>query len=159
MQAYVDLVRHNMVDVVVATGATMVDMDFFEALGFRHYRGSQFVDDSQLRDLYIDRIYDTFIDEEELQHCDRTIKEIADALRAAALLLARVHRRDGTLAGRQPGARGQARLARPGRLRARRADLLPGVLRQQRGLRAGRPPGRAAGCATSASIRCATFAS
>src|SRR5262245_38993073 len=41
MQAYVEMVRHNMVDVVVATGATVVDMDFFEALGFRHYSGSQ----------------------------------------------------------------------------------------------------------------------
>ena len=80
MQIYVDLVRHNMVDIVVATGATVVDMDFFEALGFRHYHGTQFADDGQLRDLYIDRIYDTFIDEEQLQHCDGTIKEIADSL-------------------------------------------------------------------------------
>jgi deoxyhypusine synthase len=80
MQIYVDLLRHNMVDIVVATGATVVDMDFFEALGFSHYRGTQFVDDGKLRDLYIDRIYDTFIDEEDLQHCDRTIKEIADGL-------------------------------------------------------------------------------
>ena len=80
MQIYVDLVRHNMVDIIVATGATVVDMDFFEALGFRHYRGTQFADDGQLRDLYIDRIYDTFIDEEELQHCDRTIREIADGM-------------------------------------------------------------------------------
>jgi deoxyhypusine synthase len=80
MQVYVDLVRLNMVDFVVATGATVVDMDFFEALGFSHYRGTQFVDDSALRDLYVDRIYDTFIDEEELQSCDRTIKEIADGL-------------------------------------------------------------------------------
>jgi deoxyhypusine synthase len=80
MQVYVDLLRHNMVDIVVATGATVVDMDFFEALGFSHYRGTPFVDDGKLRDLYIDRIYDTFIDEEDLQHCDRTIKEIADGL-------------------------------------------------------------------------------
>jgi deoxyhypusine synthase len=80
MQVYVDLVRHNMVDVVVATGATIVDMDFLEALGFRHYRGSQFADDSELRELYVDRIYDTYIDEEELQQCDLTIREIADQL-------------------------------------------------------------------------------
>jgi deoxyhypusine synthase len=80
MRLYVDLLRHNMVDIVVATGATVVDMDFLEALGFSHYRGTQFADDSQLRDLYIDRIYDTYIDEEELQHCDRVIKEIADGL-------------------------------------------------------------------------------
>ena len=145
MQIYVDLLRHNMVDIVVATGATVVDMDFFEALGFSHYRGTQFVDEAKLRDLYIDRIYDTFIDEEELQHCDRTIKEIADALAPRPYSVARVHRRDGALAGRQSGARGEDRLARPGRLRAGRAGLLPGLLRQQRGLRSGRPPGRAAG--------------
>jgi deoxyhypusine synthase len=80
MQIYVDMVRHNMVDVIVATGATIVDMDFFEALGFRHYRGSAQVDDNKLRELYIDRIYDTFIDEEQLQACDSTIKTIADGL-------------------------------------------------------------------------------
>jgi len=80
MQIYADLVRHNMVDAIVATGATIVDMDFFEALGFRHYQGTPSVDDQVLRSLYIDRIYDTFIDEEELQACDRTIGEIADSL-------------------------------------------------------------------------------
>lgn len=80
MHIYVDMVKHNMVDVVVATGATIVDMDFFEALGFNHYKGSPFADDSKLRELYIDRIYDTFIDEEQLQTCDNTIKEIADSL-------------------------------------------------------------------------------
>ncbi len=80
MQAYADLIKHGMIDAVVSTGASIVDMDFFEALGFRHYQGSQFVDDKDLRDLYIDRIYDTYIDEEELQACDRTIKEIADGL-------------------------------------------------------------------------------
>ncbi len=80
MQIYVDMVRHNMVDTIVATGATIVDMDFFEAIGFRHYKGSPSVDDNQLRELYIDRIYDTYIDEEQLQACDETIKKIADRL-------------------------------------------------------------------------------
>jgi deoxyhypusine synthase len=80
MQIYSDMVKYNMVDAIVATGASIVDMDFFEALGFRHYQGNPHVDDSELRKLYIDRIYDTYIDEEELQHCDRTVTEIADAL-------------------------------------------------------------------------------
>ncbi|MHC4226743.1 MAG: 1,9-bis(guanidino)-5-aza-nonane synthase [Planctomycetota bacterium] len=80
MKIYTDMVKHNMVDVIVATGAAIVDMDFFEALGFRHYKGSSDVDDGKLRELYIDRIYDTFIDEEQLQICDNTIKEIADKL-------------------------------------------------------------------------------
>ncbi|OGP68168.1 MAG: deoxyhypusine synthase [Deltaproteobacteria bacterium RBG_16_44_11] len=80
MQVYVDLVKNNMVDAIVATGASIVDMDFFEALGFKHYQGTPFVDDKLLRKLYIDRIYDTYIDEEQLQICDRTIKKIADTL-------------------------------------------------------------------------------
>ena len=80
MQIYADMVKHQMVDVIVATGAVIVDMDFFEALGFKHYKGSSLVDDQMLRELYIDRIYDTYIDEEQLQACDNTIKEIADSL-------------------------------------------------------------------------------
>jgi deoxyhypusine synthase len=80
MQIYVDLVANNMVDAVVATGATIVDMDFFEALGFKHYQGTYSIDDRELRRLYIDRIYDTFIDEEELQVCDKTITAIAEEL-------------------------------------------------------------------------------
>lgn len=82
MQLYHDLVKYNMVDAIVSTGASIVDMDFFEALGFKHYQGSQFEDDTKLRDLYIDRIYDTYINEEELQACDNTIFEIANSLEA-----------------------------------------------------------------------------
>jgi len=80
MQVYVDMVRFNMIDCVVATGASIIDMDFFEALGFKHYKGTPFVDDKLLRKNYIDRIYDTYIDEEELQECDGAIKKIADSL-------------------------------------------------------------------------------
>jgi deoxyhypusine synthase len=80
MKIYSDMIKYNMIDVIVATGASIIDMDFFEALGFRHYQGSQFQDDTQLRDNYIDRIYDTYIDEEELQACDNTICSIADTL-------------------------------------------------------------------------------
>lgn len=80
MQVYVEMIRSRMIDVVVATGASIVDMDFFEALGFRHYRGNAFMDDSKLREHYIDRIYDTFIDETELQRCDATITEIANEM-------------------------------------------------------------------------------
>ncbi len=80
MHIYRDLVKYNMVDAIVATGASIIDMDFFEALGFKHYQGSQFQDDTELRKNYIDRIYDTYIDEEELQQCDKVIGEIADSL-------------------------------------------------------------------------------
>jgi deoxyhypusine synthase len=65
MQIYVDLVENNMIDVIVATGAAIVDMDFFEALGFRHYKAKNGIKDKELRRHYIDRIYDTYIDEDQ----------------------------------------------------------------------------------------------
>lgn len=76
----VDMVKNNMVDAIVSTGANIVDQDFFEALGFRHYKGSPFVNDNDLRELMIDRIYDTYIDEDELRICDETIAQIANGL-------------------------------------------------------------------------------
>jgi deoxyhypusine synthase len=84
MDLYADLVKHNMVDAIVATGATIVDMDFFEALGHKHYQANEIPDDDTLRSLYIDRIYDTYIDEEQLQHVDHTIFEIAETLEPKA---------------------------------------------------------------------------
>ena len=89
MKIYSDMVKYNMVDAIVATGASIIDMDFFEALGFKHYQGSQFQDDDiQLRENYIDRIYDTYIDEEQLQACDKAICDIADSLEPRALYFA-----------------------------------------------------------------------
>src|SRR5579864_5307793 len=79
-QIVIDLMRANMVDVIVSTGANLIDQDFFEALGFRHYIGSPLTPDGVLRELAIDRIYDTYIDEDELRICDDTVRKIADTL-------------------------------------------------------------------------------
>ncbi|RDE06442.1 1,9-bis(guanidino)-5-aza-nonane synthase [Sphingomonas aracearum] len=84
MDLYAELVRNNMVDCIVATGATIVDMDFFEGLGHKHYQALEIPDDDTLRSLYIDRIYDTYIDEEALQNVDHTIFEIAESLEPKA---------------------------------------------------------------------------
>ena len=84
----VDLVRNNMVDAIVSTGANIVDQDFFEALGYRHYiAGDEYKyggGDANLRELMIDRIYDTFIDEEELRICDETTEKIINSLEPRA---------------------------------------------------------------------------
>jgi len=83
-KVFSDLIRHNMVDAVVSTGANIVDQDFFEALGFKHYvaddRFKSGMFDEELRQQMIDRIYDTLIDEDELRVCDETIHKIADEL-------------------------------------------------------------------------------
>ena len=47
MHIYRDMVKYNMVDAIVATGASIIDMDFFEALGFKHYQGSQYQNDNE----------------------------------------------------------------------------------------------------------------
>ena len=80
----IDLIKHNMIDCIVSTGAIVVDQDFFEGLGFNHYRGFINADDDELRKLMIDRIYDTFIDEEDLRVCDMTTKKIADSMKPGA---------------------------------------------------------------------------
>src|SRR3954470_16178603 len=81
---FVDMIRNNMVDAIVSTGANIVDQDFFEALGFKHYIApDEFksgMRDGELREMAIDRIYDTFIDEEDLRICDETTQKIFDGL-------------------------------------------------------------------------------
>src|ERR1700726_1496394 len=83
-QVFIDLIRNHMVDAVVSTGANIVDQDFFEALGFRHWIADDLyksgTQDGVLRELMIDRIYDTMIDEEELRFCDEITRQIADSL-------------------------------------------------------------------------------
>jgi deoxyhypusine synthase len=79
-EVFVDMVENRMVDAIVSTGANIVDQDFFEGLGFKHYRGDIRADDDLLRRNAIDRIYDTYIDEDQLRACDDTIGKIADEM-------------------------------------------------------------------------------
>jgi len=84
-EAIITLVENDMVDAIVSTGANIVDQDFFEGLGYKHYiaPGSPEnppVDDPTLRELMIDRIYDTYIDEEQLRACDDRMKRLFDDL-------------------------------------------------------------------------------
>jgi deoxyhypusine synthase len=99
-QVIVDLIEKNMVDVVVSTGA-IISQDFYQVRGGRHYHGDVNADDKELRDLYIDRLYDTFIDEEKYWQTDLAVSRFADGLagkslssRAFLALLARAARGD-----------------------------------------------------------------
>jgi deoxyhypusine synthase len=82
-EVFIDMIENRMVDAIVSTGANIVDQDFFEGLGFRHYRGDIRADDDLLRRNAIDRIYDTYIDEDNLRECDDTVARIADEMLAA----------------------------------------------------------------------------
>ncbi len=74
-----DLIHHNMVDVVVSTGAILYQ-DYYAALGAGHYYGSPQADDRKLRDMLINRIYDTYVDEEKFAQFDSLIGQFADSL-------------------------------------------------------------------------------
>ncbi|HYO09399.1 MAG TPA: deoxyhypusine synthase [Tepidisphaeraceae bacterium] len=80
----VDMIRNNMVDAIVSTGANIVDQDFFEALGFKHYVAEEKLKsglyDGELREHALDRIYDTLIDEEELRICDETTQKVFEEM-------------------------------------------------------------------------------
>jgi deoxyhypusine synthase len=80
-KALITLIENNCIDAIVSTGANIVDQDFFEGLGFKHYiaPGSPEappVDDMTLRNMMIDRIYDTYINEDDLRACDHATYEI-----------------------------------------------------------------------------------
>ena len=78
-----DLIASGAVDVVVSTGAILYQ-DVYQARGFRHYQGDIEADDGLLRDLYIDRIYDTYVDEEKFWNTDMWCGKIADQLKPGA---------------------------------------------------------------------------
>ncbi len=76
-----DMIEYRMVDVIVSTGAILYQ-DFYQAQGFRHSVGNPEADDRELRDLYIDRIYDTYVDEDKFWRLDCSIGSFADGLPA-----------------------------------------------------------------------------
>ncbi len=78
-----DLVDLGLVDVIVSTGAVLYQ-DMYQARGYRHYVGSPQADDALLRDLAIDRIYDTYVDELKFEETDRYISEVVGGLEAGS---------------------------------------------------------------------------
>ena len=74
-----DLIVGGYVDVVVSTGAIMYQ-DIYQARGFKHFRGTPQSEDPVLRELRIDRIYDTYVDEEAFWATDKWCSRVADKL-------------------------------------------------------------------------------
>ncbi|MEW5819655.1 MAG: deoxyhypusine synthase family protein, partial [Cyanobacteriota bacterium] len=74
-----DLIEFNLVDVIVSTGA-IIYQDIYQARGFKHYKGTPDADDRVLQDLRIDRIYDTYVDEEKFWDTDLWIGKYSDTL-------------------------------------------------------------------------------
>lgn len=68
----VSLMEHRYIDILVSTGANLYH-DLHETMGNFHYLGSHHADDRVLRESKIDRIYDTYVDEDEFMALDREI--------------------------------------------------------------------------------------
>jgi len=69
------------VDVFVCTGATLTH-DLIEALGNRHYQGTEKIDDAKLNKKGIDRIYDSFMKNEVYQDLEEFFNEHFDELKS-----------------------------------------------------------------------------
>ncbi|MCX8170222.1 MAG: deoxyhypusine synthase family protein, partial [Candidatus Methanomethyliaceae archaeon] len=74
-----DMICKGIVDVIVSTGAILYQ-DYYISQGYKHYKGSPNANDELLRDLYIDRIYDAYIDEIGFIACDEKIAEFCSGL-------------------------------------------------------------------------------
>jgi deoxyhypusine synthase len=74
-----DLVDAGFIDVIVSTGA-IVYQDLYQALGYKHYMDTPKADDAVLHDLYIDRIYDAYVDEVGFVKTDDVVGELAASL-------------------------------------------------------------------------------
>ncbi|PIV64674.1 MAG: deoxyhypusine synthase [bacterium (Candidatus Ratteibacteria) CG_4_9_14_3_um_filter_41_21] len=74
-----DMIEFNIIDVIVSTGAILYH-DLYQSFGYKHYIGSPEADDSYLRELFIDRIYDTYVDDEKFIKSDSWVGRFADSL-------------------------------------------------------------------------------
>lgn len=73
------LLRENLIDVLVTTGANMVH-DAVEALGGHHYRGHWTADDYMLYKNHTYRIYDVFVPEEDFIKLDMELVKVYDQI-------------------------------------------------------------------------------
>lgn len=77
-ECLIELVERRYVDVIVSTGANIFH-DICEHCGIRHYMGHHHVDDTELFEKGIDRIYDVFAYEEQFREVDNIIARYASS--------------------------------------------------------------------------------
>ncbi len=74
-----DMIKFGIVDAIVTIGAIPYQ-DFYQARGYNHYKCSPRCDDLALREVFVDRIYDTLVDEDKFRETDEVIGNIAGEL-------------------------------------------------------------------------------
>ena len=73
------LIEKRFIDCLVSTGANLFH-DLHETLGRKHFRGDPEADDTELRQLGIDRIYDVYISDDEFVEGEGYIAEFSRTL-------------------------------------------------------------------------------
>jgi deoxyhypusine synthase len=70
-----DLIRAGHIDVLVSTGANLTH-DIIEAIGCRHFHGTAFCDDVELRHDEINRIYDVYLPNDAFEHFEEFMQDV-----------------------------------------------------------------------------------
>ena len=76
-----DMIDNNMVNAIVSTGALM-SHGFVESLGMSHYKNPDGVSDEKLRQMKINRVYDTLEPEENFDAMTKIVREVLKRLDA-----------------------------------------------------------------------------
>jgi deoxyhypusine synthase len=80
MNLYTDLVKNNMVDAIVATGASIIDMDFFEALVLNIIKVLNFKMIQNLRKIILIEFTIHILMKKNFKHVIKAICDIANTL-------------------------------------------------------------------------------
>jgi deoxyhypusine synthase len=70
-----DLIRDDHIDILVSTGANLTH-DIIEAIGCRHFHGTAFCNDVELRHDDINRIYDVYLPNEAFEHFEEFMQGV-----------------------------------------------------------------------------------
>ncbi|MFA5415145.1 MAG: deoxyhypusine synthase [Methanoregula sp.] len=70
-----DLIRDRHIDILVSTGANLTH-DIIEAIGCRHFHGTAFCNDVELRHDEINRIYDVYLPNEAFEHFEEFMQDV-----------------------------------------------------------------------------------
>src|SRR3989442_3918989 len=74
-----DLIAFHAIDVLASTGANL-SHELYESLGGRHYIAHHHIDDPTLREMRIDRVYDTYADDVKFEETDEFVEDFAETL-------------------------------------------------------------------------------
>jgi deoxyhypusine synthase len=80
-----DLIKDGYIDILVSTGANLTH-DIIEAIGCRHFHGTAFCNDVELRHDEINRIYDVYLPNEAFEHFEEFMQTVFGKLEPGSTL-------------------------------------------------------------------------